>query len=94
MTELENKQRDLLLKVNGRIYEFKEEQQNFDLQLDVLKDAMTLLAKQGVNMDKANVQMGEVDDKWAEVKKQAPAAKALGHTVQEREATKIQNSIS
>ena len=93
MTEIEDKQRDLLLKVNGRIYEFKEEQQNFELQLDVLKDAMILLGKHGVNMDKASAQMGEVDEKWAEVKKQAPVAKELGRNVQEREAAKIESSI-
>jgi len=93
MTEIEDKQRDLLLKVNGRIYEFKEEQQNFELQLDVLKDAMILLGKHGVNMDKASAQMGEVDEKWAEVKKQAPVAKELGRNVQEREAAKIKSSI-
>ena len=93
MTEIEDKQRDLLLKVNGRIYEFKEEQQNFELQLDVLKDAMILLGKHGVNMDKASAQMGEVDEKWAEAKEQAPVAKELGRNVQEREAAKIKSSI-
>lgn len=92
--QTEDKQRDLLLKVNGRIYEFKESIETFELQLDVLKDAITLLGKQGNNMDKATAQMGEVDENWLTVKKQAPIAKALGADVQEREATKIKASIA
>lgn len=89
----EDDQRDLLLKVNGRIYEFKEESANFELQLDVLKDAIALLSKQGVSMEKANTQMAEVDDQYSAVKKQAPIAKELGSKVQEREATKIKANI-
>ena len=114
----EDKQRDLLLKVNGTIYEYKERSNEFELQvwrsvklfaqkiqrmvtnfrstalqMDVLKDAIALLGKHGVNMDKALTQMGEVDDNWAAVKKQAPIAKELGRNVQEREAAKIKSSI-
>ena len=89
----EDKQRDLLLKVNGRIYEFKETQNDFELQLDVLKDAIALLSKHGEKMEKATQQMVEVDDSWAAVKKQAPIAKELGRNVQEREAKKIQTNI-
>jgi dynein heavy chain, axonemal len=89
----EDKQRDLLLRVNGRIYEFKEMQDEYDLQLDVLKDAMGLLSKHGVNMDKVNAQMMDVDENWAAVKKQAPIAKELGRNVQEREAAKVKDNI-
>ena len=89
----EDKQRDLLLKVNGRIFEFKETQNDFELQLDVLKDAIALLSKHGEKMEKATQQMVEVDDSWAAVKKQAPIAKELGRNVQEREAKKIQTNI-
>jgi hypothetical protein len=91
----EEKQRDLLLnlKVNSCIFDFKMKSPAIDLQLDVLKDAISLLAKNGVNMDKLENQMSEAVDKWGAVKKQAPIAKDLGKTVQEREALKIKKNI-
>ena len=90
----EDKQRDLLLTVNGRIYEFKESQDKYDLQLDVLKDAMSFLSRHGSkDMDKRNAQMADVDENWAAVKKQAPIAKELGRNVQEREAAKVKDKI-
>jgi dynein heavy chain len=89
----EEKQRDLLLKVNSCIYDFKMKSPAIDLQIDVLKDCIGLLAKNGINMEKSEIQMNEAVDKWAAVKKQAPIAKDLGKTVQEREAFKIKKNI-
>lgn len=91
--DTEEKQRDLLLKVNSCIYDFKMKAPSIDLQLDVLKDAIGLLSKNGINMEKLDSQMGEAVDKWAAVKKQAPIAKDLGKHVQEREALKIKKNI-
>jgi len=89
----EEKQRDLLLKVNSCIYDFKQQQPEIELNQDVLRDAIMLLQKHGVNMDKADQQMNDVVDQWGAVKKQAPVAKELGRSVQEREALKIKNNI-
>jgi hypothetical protein len=91
--ENEDKQRDLLLKVNSCIYEFKLQQPAIELQLDVLRDAVALLQKQGVNMDKSESHMNEAAEKWSAVKKQAPVAKEAGRNVQEREALKIKKNI-
>ena len=91
--DTEDKQRDLLLQVNSCIFEFKLQQPAIELQLDVLRDAVNLLQKQGVNMDKPEVSLNEAGDKWAAVKKQAPIAKEAGKNVQEREALKIKKQI-
>eukprot|EP00960_Hanusia_phi_P043077 755854-Hanusia_phi.AAC.7 len=79
----EDKQRDLLLKAEP----------NIELQLDVLKDAIGLISKNGINVDKNEAQMNEVMEQWASLKKQAPIAKELGKKVQAREALKIKNNI-
>ena len=91
--ETEEKQRDLLLKVNSCIYDFKMKAPSIELQLDVLKDTIGLLSKNGINMEKMESQMTEAVDKWGSVKKQAPVAKDLGKLVQEREALKIKKNI-
>ena len=92
--DTEDKQRDLLLKVNSCIYDFKQSQPEIELKQDVLRDAIVLLQKHGVNMDKSDTQMTDVVDSWGSVKKQVPVARELGVRVQEREALKIKNNIT
>eukprot|EP00961_Rhodomonas_salina_P145144 1953467-Rhodomonas_salina.1 len=89
----EEKQREVLLKVKGCIYQVKVDQPHIELQLDILKDALSYMNKHNIQVEKMEKEMKDVVENFAEVKKQMPAALDIIKPVQQREANKIREEI-
>jgi hypothetical protein len=90
----EEKQREVLLKVKGCIYQVKVDQPKIELQLDVLKDALSYMHKQGIGTEKMEKEMKDVMENFGSVKKQAPLAAEVIKPVQQREADKIKAEVA
>ena len=76
------------------VLQVKIDQPKVELQLDVLKDALGYMHKQGVTIDKMEKEMKDVMESFGTVKKQAPIAADVIKPVQEREADKIKAEVA
>ena len=72
----------------------KVDQPKIELQLDVLKDALGYMHKQGIATEKMEKEMKDVMENFGSVKKQAPVAAEVIKPVQQREADKIKAEVA
>ncbi len=70
------------------------DQPKIELQLDVLKDALSYMHKQGIGTEKMEKEMKDVMENFGSVKKQAPLAAEVIKPVQQREADKIKAEVA
>jgi dynein heavy chain, axonemal len=82
-----------LLKVMNGIFETKLQGPAFDLEFDVIIDAIKFLTKSGVNVDRQKSEVTDVFEKWSEVKKAIPRAREVIRPVKDREASKVKQQI-
>jgi len=89
----EEKQFQCLLKCIHAMYDIKVQMPMTDLQFDVLRDAVAMLGKNGLNIERSEKDLVDQLERWADVKKAAPAAKDGIKPIQDREALKIRTNI-
>jgi hypothetical protein len=71
----------------------KVDQPRLELQLDVLRDSLGYMHKQGVSTEKMEKEMKETVENFGAVKKQTPLAQEVIKPVQQREAEKIRAEV-